>query len=179
MSRAIFRNDGARFTAFGRRRVQVAAALGVLAVLACEAPDASGLPRARVTIQGRALEVEVARTPAARQQGLSGRDRLEPGTGLLFLHPTAERHRYWMKDMRFAIDILWMREGRIVDVSHRVAPPAPGQDGREIVVTPRVPCDAVLELPAGHARAYGFDTGQRVSIELPDDPVESEKLHWH
>lgn len=157
-----------------RGRGAAGLALALAAALACAGGDDAGLPRGRVTIGGQTIDVEVARTPAARQQGLSGRAALEPGTGLLFLHPAADRHRYWMKDMRFAIDVVWMREGRVVDVSHRVAPPRPGEDGRAIVVAPREPADAVLELPAGWARTHGFDPGQRVTIELAEDGGRAE-----
>jgi uncharacterized membrane protein (UPF0127 family) len=158
------------------KRTARAGALALVACAACLAcPGADGgLVHARVTIEGQPLDVEVARTPAAREQGLSGRESLAPGTGLLFLHPTTARHTYWMKDMRFAIDVLWMRHGRIVDVSHRVPAPGPGEDGRAIQVAPRVPCDVVLELPAGYARAHGFDVGARVTIELLDESARPE-----
>ncbi|HKJ25017.1 MAG TPA: DUF192 domain-containing protein [Myxococcota bacterium] len=165
---------GRALRTFGLGRA-VSVGLALLAAAACAPSEGGDLPHARVTIEGQALDVEVARTPAARQQGLSGREGLAPGTGLLFLHPTTELHRYWMKDMRFPIDIVWMRAGRIVDVSHRVPPPGPGEDGREIVVAPRTPCDAVLELPAGYARAHGFDVGQRVAIELRDEAAATSE----
>lgn len=154
--------------------LRTALALALVAALACSTGGDGGLDRARVTIEGQPLTVEVARTPAARAQGLSGRERLAPGSGLLFLHPTTARHTYWMKDMRFPIDIVWMRQGQIVDVSHRVPAPGPGEDGREIQVSPRVPCDVVLELPAGYARAHGFDVGARVTIELLDGDTGTE-----
>jgi len=148
------------------RRLLVACALVALAIPR-GGPDAE-LPRGRVVIQGQAVEVEVARTPAARRQGLSGRAGLAPGTGLLFLHPEPARHAYWMKDMRFAIDIVWLRDGRIVDVSHRVPPLATGEVEPARTWSPRVAADAVLELPAGYARAHGFDVGLRARLELPE-----------
>jgi len=144
--------------------------LGLAWLLGCppSGPDRDGaLPRGRVTIQGQTIEVEVARTEAARRRGLSGRPRLEPGTGMLFIHPDAGRHAYWMKDMKFAIDILWMRAGRIVHVIARVPPPEPGRSEASLrTYAPPTDSDAVLELPAGSARARGFEVGQRVAIEL-------------
>ncbi|NNL68259.1 MAG: DUF192 domain-containing protein, partial [Myxococcales bacterium] len=86
----------------------------------------AALSAGEVTIRGTTVAVEIAATPAERAQGLSGREALEPGHGMLFLHEEPGAHGYWMKDMRFAIDILWLRSGRIVDVAHRVPPAAPG-----------------------------------------------------
>jgi len=146
--------------------------LGIAWLLGCSEPDPAhggSLPRGRVTIQGQTIEVEVARTPATRQQGLSGRTRLEPGTGMLFLHTDSARHAYWMKDMSFAIDILWMRGGRIVYVIPRVPPPAPGRSDASLrTYDPPIDSDVVLELPAGTARTRGFEVGQHVAIEVDD-----------
>ena len=150
-----------------RTRLRLALA-GALAFAACGGGQDGGLPRGRVVIQGQTLAVEVARTSATREQGLSGRASLEPGTGMLFIHSEPEILGYWMKDMNFAIDILWLHAGRIVDISHRVPPPAT-PDADLPTYGPRVAADAVLELPAGYARAHGFDRGQRVTIEL-DEP---------
>jgi hypothetical protein len=149
-------------------------ALALLLVLvllpgpACNARDGSALPVGRVVLAGQAVDVEIARNESARARGLSGRDGLAPGRGMLFLHERPGLHAYWMKDMRFAIDILWLREGRVVDVAHRVQPEPPGTADRDLPsYAPRAPADAVLEVPAGFARAHGWDVGQLASFELP------------
>jgi hypothetical protein len=68
---------------------------------------------------------------------------------------------FWMKDMRFAIDIIWIRDGRIVDVAHSVPfdPEGPGP-----TVRPRELADSVLEVPAGYAAAQGWRRGDRVEV---------------
>jgi uncharacterized membrane protein (UPF0127 family) len=140
----------------------------LLPVPACNARDEAALPSGRVVLAGQAVEVEVAQSEAARARGLSGRAELAPGRGMLFLHERPGLHAYWMKDMRFAIDILWLREGRVVDVAHRVQPEPPGTADRDLPsYAPRAPADAVLEVPAGFARAHGWDVGQQASFELP------------
>jgi uncharacterized membrane protein (UPF0127 family) len=141
--------------------------LGML--LACGRVGEAGLPRGKVTIAGTTVGVDVARTPADRAQGLSGREGLAEGEGMLFLHEEPGQHGYWMKDMRFAIDILWIRAGRIVDTAHRVPPPAPGTPRSELrIYAPRSDADVVLEVPGGFARAHGWDVGVPVAIEVPD-----------
>ena len=144
------------------------ALLLLLSALACAARDEAALPVGRVTLQGQTVEVEIARSGPERARGLSGRAGLAPGRGMIFLHERPDLHPYWMKDMRFAIDILWLREGRVVDVAHRVRPEPPGTADRDLPsYAPRAPADAVLEVPAGFARLHGWDVGQRASFELP------------
>jgi len=158
----------------GRRRAAALLALAAASVcLACPTADtASSLPRGRVTIQGQTVEVEVAHTPADRQQGLSGRASLAPGKGLLFLHPQKGTHRYWMKDMGFAIDLVWIDGDRVVGVTHR-APPAPADADEASLPLYQGPgtYDTVLEVPAGYARAHGFAAGQRVAIDFDGPPA--------
>lgn len=152
-----------------RARAHRPLALALLALLHASGCGGDAALRAgEVTIAGTTVAVEIAATPEQRAQGLSGRAQLEPGRGMLFFHEEPGAHGYWMKDMHFAIDILWLRNGRIVDVAHRAQPAAPGTpDAALRVYGPRVDADAVLEVPAGFARAHGWDVGARVAIEAP------------
>ena len=74
-----------------------------------------------ITQKGVKIPVEVSDTPAKRQQGLSDRPRLKPGWGMLFVFERSGRHDFWMKDMNFPIDILWLRNSRVVYVAEKIA----------------------------------------------------------
>ena len=52
--------------------------------------------------------MDVADTPEKRFQGLSGRPVLEEGTGLLFIFQEERKHTFWMKDIRFPLDMVWI-----------------------------------------------------------------------
>ncbi len=145
-----------------KRALHLAWALA-LAIVAC---DERGAPLdGRVVILGKEIAVEIADTPAAREQGLSGRPELAPDTGMLFLFDRASQREFWMKDMRFDLDIVWIREERIVDLSRHVpAPRTPEERSAPARVRPSEPADAVLELPAGSVTLYGWAVGQRVSV---------------
>lgn len=95
------------------------------------------------------LQVEVVNTPQSIEQGLSGRETLETD-GMLFVFPQAQPRAFWMKDMRFAIDILWIRDGKIVGRVDNAQPPALGTPLSELVryVSPE-PVDMVLETLPG------------------------------
>jgi uncharacterized membrane protein (UPF0127 family) len=113
-----------------------------------------------VTIGGTAVQVDVATAPAEREQGLGGREHLAPDTGMLFIFPEDGMYRFWMKDMRFPIDMLWLTaDGTIVGVHADVLPSTyPETFGAD------VPARYVLELPAGYTQAHDVHVGEVVLL---------------
>lgn len=121
------------------------------------------LPTAAVKIAGQEIAVEVARSPKAWQKGLSGRRDLAEGRGMLFVFPDSSRRGFWMKDMNFPLDIIWIEKGAVVDVAPRV-PPA--SEANPPVFYPRLPANMVLEVKAGFSEKYGVKIGERVELRV-------------
>jgi uncharacterized membrane protein (UPF0127 family) len=65
----------------------------------------------QIQIGGQTFAVEVAASPSERERGLSGRALLKPGTGLWFVFPVPDKYGFWMRDMRFPIDLIWVSPG--------------------------------------------------------------------
>ena len=63
-----------------------------------------------VIIAGQKIKVDLALTPAEQSQGLSGRVGLGNDEGMLFIFDTPGRYPFWMKDMNFPIDMIWLSE---------------------------------------------------------------------
>lgn len=106
------------------------------------------------------IRIEIADTPEEISLGLSGRESLEEGSGLLFIMPTSARHGFWMKDMRFPIDIIWIDENWVVvDISREVRPETFPEK-----FSPRIPAQYVLEVPAGTVEQMYIDIGQEVYL---------------
>jgi len=154
------------------RQAVLAAALALLGCRPTPAPTAAGTPaaarpaaRAHVTIDspsGRSttVEAEVARTPEEMARGLMYRERLAPGTGMLFLFPEDADHVFWMKNTLVALDMIFVdAEGTVVGVVERAEPltTGPRQVGR--------PSRSVLEVPGGTAAERGVRRGDRVRVE--------------
>jgi uncharacterized membrane protein (UPF0127 family) len=142
-------------------------ALAVLLLAACAAevePTPTAAPRAEVSVGMHVVRAEVADTLERRTRGLSGRESLREGEGMVFPYAQADRHGFWMKDMRFDIDIVWIRAGRVVDVTHRAVHDPPGELP---VYRPREPADLVLEVPAGTAERLGWRPGDPVRVDPP------------
>jgi hypothetical protein len=121
--------------------------------------------RAEILIDGRIkVAADVASTPVTREKGLSGRESLELDEGMLFVFMRADRYAFWMKDMKFAIDILWIKDDEIVDITTDAPPPAAGAPLERYF--PMYPVDKVLEVPAGFAARQGLRTGLKLTINI-------------
>jgi len=118
-----------------------------------------------VLLGGRlALRVEVALTEDEKARGLSGRTGLSPGTGMVFVYPEPGFRSMWMLGMRFPLDFLWIRDGRIVDLFENIPPPREGES--PVSVTSPEPAQHILELPAGSIRAYRLRRGDTAEVRV-------------
>lgn len=127
---------------------------------ASDLADQAGSPRPSVTIGGVPVMVEIATTSAAVQKGLSGRASLGQDQGMLFIFSQPDRYRFWMPDMRFPIDIIWIADDKVAEidenVSNRFDPANP------VFFAPSVPVRHVLEVNAGFSKKYGIAAGDAV-----------------
>jgi uncharacterized membrane protein (UPF0127 family) len=144
-----------------RRALFVAIALLLSAACREGAPPAPS-PEGFVDIRGGRVAVEVADDRTEQAKGLGERDALAWDTGMYFPYARPGFFGFWMKGMRFPIDIVFLREGRIVEI-HPQVPFEKGGNGPTI--RPRELVDAVLEVPAGYAAAKGWQRGDRARFE--------------
>jgi len=99
--------------------------------------------------------VETVSDPDDRKRGLSGRDRMPEDRGMIFVLDPGQQNFFWMKGMKFSIDILVFDSGRrLIDLYSDL-----------------LPCDAcpiygvaetaayALEINAGMAKKYGIRPG--------------------
>lgn len=110
------------------------------------------------------VNVDVAATEPTRERGLSGRPGLAPDEGMYFVFQQPDKYGFWMKEMRFPIDIIWISNGQIADITTNL--PVPGPDGTLPTFAPRVPIDRVLEVNAGYAEAHGLRIGLPIGEHL-------------
>ena len=111
-----------------------------------------------VRLADTSVTAEIARTKAERVRGLSGRAALAAGRGMLFIFPASGRHGIWMRDMNFAIDIIWLNEAKkIVHLKRSVSPDTYPESFR-----PSEPARYVLELSAGWSAEHGLRVGDTV-----------------
>lgn len=115
----------------------------------------------RVNIGSTEIRAFVSDTEDERSQGLSGKEGLGEGEGMLFVFEYPAKYGFWMKDMNFAIDIIWISpENRVLAI----------EKGLEPSTYPKVfyPPDKVLyvlEVPSGFSDTAKIEVGQSLSIE--------------
>ncbi|WP_254766046.1 DUF192 domain-containing protein [Salinilacihabitans rarus] len=109
------------------------------------------------------VDAEVADTPVERYVGLSDHDSLADGEGMLFVHGSEDERTYVMREMDFAIDVVFVgADGEITAIRHARAPD-PGEDGEDLAYSGRAKW--VLEVPRGYADERGIEAGDAVAIE--------------
>lgn len=115
-----------------------------------------------VTLGGR-IRTELATSSAARTLGLSGHAPLAADQGMLFVFDTPGTQRFWMKDMTFPLDIIWLdRNLRVLGVAENATPES---YPKETFSSPEN-TSYVLELNAGQYAARKLQTGTQGRIEL-------------
>ncbi len=76
-----------------------------------------------IRVGDKTILVEIADTPEERAQGLSGRAGLPAGHGVLFVFDSHGLYGFWMKEMNFSIDIIWLSEEfQVIDIARSVSP---------------------------------------------------------
>lgn len=113
-------------------------------------------------IKDKKIEVEVVDTNELRQLGLSGRKSLPKDQGMLFVFDKSDTYGIWMKNMLFALDIIWLDEMfTIVHIEERVHP-----DTFPQVFRSEGPAFYVLELQSGSVDKFGIEIGDQASFEF-------------
>lgn len=99
------------------------------------------------------LKTEVALTSQQQAKGLSGRTEIDKDKAMIFPF-NHDQPAFWMKDMLFPIDIVWVASNKVVKIDAEV----PADDGATNYLA-EVPIDWVIEVANGRAQACGVETG--------------------
>ena len=127
-------------------------------------PDDSippGSARLKFT-DGTIVTAGLARTVEEMTQGLSGRESLAETEGLLFIYTSDEQPSFWMKDMKFSIDILWIHGETVVGFEENLQPEEPAKT----LYTPEKLVNRVLEVPSGFVYAHQIKAGDTLDIDV-------------
>ena len=120
-------------------------------------------PAVRIQIDGHVFVVDVAVTEPQKELGLGNRNHMALDHGMLFVYDHAEAYSYWMKGMRFPLDMVWIKDKTIVDITKNVPVSV---NGMLPVYSPKVPVDKVLELNAGITDKYQIKPGDTLLISF-------------
>lgn len=119
------------------------------------------------------LCLEVAADPSTRALGLSKREAIGPYDGMVFIFPEVELSEspFWMKDTRFALDLVLVGpDGRVSEI----LPMDPCADEECPVYRPRSPYLFAVELPAGWASQFGLEVGSEAKLAGGCLPIDRD-----
>lgn len=117
-----------------------------------------------IKINEQTFDIEIADSDERRIKGLSERESLDKNKGMLFVFEEKAKHSFWMKNVNFPLDIIFISDNKIVDISKNAQPQA--EDSANIpIITPQEDANFVLEINGGLSDEYGFETGNEVIFE--------------
>ena len=117
------------------------------------------IERPFVTVHDKNIYVTLARTPDEQRRGLSGMSALPEDEGMLFLFGEKQRIGFWMKEMNFPIDIVWISGHTVVGIEKNIDPQIGAEEEELRIYYPPKPTDTVLEINAGKADEWGITIG--------------------
>jgi len=122
------------------------------------------LAEGTLQIDRASFTVEVASTILQRTNGLSFRPSLAPGHGMLFIFGAPAIQNFWMKDMNFPIDMIWIGGGKVLGFAQNAAPQPGTWLSQLTIYSSHAGTDRVLEVPAGTVAKDNILVGDSVVI---------------
>ncbi len=125
--------------------------------------DTNNVSSSSVKIKDLIISVDLAKTPEQQAKGLSVKNTLNENEGMLFIFDTPKEHSFWMKDMKFPIDIMWIgSDHKIVHIEKNLQPCA-----FFLLCTsysPHANSKYVLEVPSNYTAKNTIVIGDRVDF---------------
>lgn len=120
--------------------------------------------KGKVFIKGQEFNVEIADNSMRQSRGLSGRERLGENEGMLFLFSKPGYQSFWMKGMEIPIDIIWIKDNKIVGFEKNVQPePGVRRASLKRYVSPEA-VEKVLEVSAGTVERLDIQVGETATV---------------
>ncbi|MGK7942817.1 MAG: DUF192 domain-containing protein [Crocosphaera sp.] len=120
---------------------------------------------AQIHLGEETIELEVAKTPEQQQIGLMYRQSLDKNRGMIFLFDQLRPVKFWMKNVKISLDMIFLANGTVKEVLINVPPcsvdPCPTYGPENLV-------NQVIELRGGRAEELGIKPGDKLKIEFQE-----------
>jgi len=116
------------------------------------------------SLPGETLTLTIASTSAEQELGLGDRPSLSSNSGMLFVFDKPNNYGFWMKDMEFPIDIIWLdQDFKIVHIENSLSPST-----YPSVFYPGSPSKYVIEVNSGLAQQHSLYVGETLQLDRLD-----------
>ncbi|MFL6474057.1 MAG: DUF192 domain-containing protein [Nitrososphaera sp.] len=128
-------------------------------------PAGNGYRQVNVTANGRTLIADISATNEQMTKGLAIKDQLDENQAMLFVFENEAEHTFWMKDMKFPIDIIWINADKtVIHVEHNLQPCS------TVLLCTTYKANGnslyVLETVGGFTQKYGITNGTHIVFDL-------------
>jgi len=113
-------------------------------------------------IRSQEVNVEMVKSALAKARGLSIKESIADDYGMLFVFNDSAVRKFWMKDMKFPIDIIWISGGKVIGFEENIWPESGVSDWQLKSYYSPAPADKVLEMTAGSVRRLGIIPGTEI-----------------
>lgn len=111
------------------------------------------------------VNVEISDEKDERAKGLAGKDSIASDSGMLFVFEQSDKHRFWMKGLKFPLDFIWILDDRVVDILTNVPNPSPETPDNQLpVYGPTTKVNKVLEVSAGFVSQNNIRVGDKIQL---------------
>ncbi len=120
----------------------------------------------KLTIKNKVtISITIADTDQKRTQGYSNHSAIGYDEGLLFVFDQPDRYQFWMKDMLFDLDFIFINGNRVVYLLENVKAPVNNNNEVEYAIS-QEPFDRLLEVKSGFIDKFNIKLKDTVYIEL-------------
>lgn len=118
-----------------------------------------------VIISNKYFDAEIAKTDSQKEIGLSKYSDIRNNFAMVFIFEKPDYYSFWMKEMKFSIDIIYVRDGKIIGIFKNV--PYPKSNTQKLSqYRPNQIADTVIEIKASLSDKYNFKKGDKVLIKI-------------
>lgn len=134
-----------------------------------QAPGSVKSDSPQITIKNRTFELMLAKSEEDMVAGLTKVNKLDTDKGMLFVFSESNYYPFWMKNMKYPIDIVFINEDKVVDMYENVPAPQSDTDPANIkIYKPKERANYVLEVASGVVKENNIKVGDQVEIKNVD-----------
>jgi hypothetical protein len=115
-----------------------------------------------IVVAGQNIDIELVSSLEDKARGLSNREELKENKGMLFVYDNYLIPGFWMKEMRFPIDIIWIKDDMIMGYEKNLKLSVDNQPLQ--IYQPKTFVNYVLEVNAGFVDRYGVRVGDKITF---------------
>jgi uncharacterized protein len=135
--------------------------IGIIYALGFRTVKPAEIEYEQLIINDKVINIEIADTNEKKAKGLGDRQSLQQEHGMLFVFEDKHQYGFWMKGMQFPLDIIWLDDNKIVDISKNVQVE---NENSLSTYKPKTPINYVLEVNAGYVDQNDIKIGDIVEF---------------